>query len=142
LAHAPIEKKEDGVSTLCSGRLRRIYIRFAAKYCRHTTVIIPPSPMRLQGKHQSVQLWATQVDLRLTTRNVWPDKVALVQSPGGQPKAEAIMHQHFHAVGTLVGKEVRAVGVDCEPHGINAHHASTSHNHWAHWLDAAVGQWI
>ena len=29
-----------------------------------------------------------------------------------------------------------------EPHGINADHASTSRNHWAHWFDAAIGQWI
>jgi hypothetical protein len=57
-------------------------------------------------------LWTIQVDLRLT-RKVWPDKVALVQSPCGQPETDAIMHKHFHAVGSLVGKEVRAVGMGC-----------------------------
>ena len=29
-----------------------------------------------------------------------------------------------------------------QPHGINADHTSTSRNHWAHWFDAAIGQWI
>src|SRR5674476_616524 len=107
-----------------------------------------------QTQHQRVELWATQRDLRLTSR-VWPDKVALVQSPGGQPEADAIVHQHFHAVGPCVGKQVGCVGMGSaedfdyacqarvnarahvqgfcgEPHGINADHASTSRSHWAH----------
>ena len=111
-----------------------------------------------QTQHQRIQLWTTQRYLRLNGR-VWPGKVALVQSPGGQPETNSIMHQHLHAVGPLVGKQVGGVGVGCaedgdyacqagvnaashvqglcgEPHSINANHANTSRSHRAHWPDA------
>ena len=42
-----------------------------------------------------------------------PDEVALMQSPGCQSDANAVMHQHFHAVGAAVGKEVRRVRMGC-----------------------------
>jgi len=41
----------------------------------------------------------------------WPDKVAKMQSPGGQPESNAVMHQHLHAVGASIGKEVGGVRV-------------------------------
>src|SRR5665647_180889 len=88
-----------------------------------------------------------------------------MQSSGGQPESNSIMHQHFHAVGASIGKEVSGVRVGTtedldnacqgrvdasahvqgfcgEPHGINVNHASTSRSHCAHWLDALMGQWI
>ena len=75
-----------------------------------------------QPQHQCVELWASQTDLRLPHR-VGPGKVSLVQPPGGQPKANAIVHQHLHAVGTLVGKEVGAVGMGCAEDGDDARQA-------------------
>src|SRR5665647_2526177 len=88
-----------------------------------------------------------------------------MQSSGGQPESNSIMHQHFHAVGASIGKEVSGVRVGTtedldharqgrvnasahvqgfcgEPHSINTDHASTSRTHCAHWLDALRGQWI
>ena len=69
-----------------------------------------------QTQHKRIQLWASQRHLRLSGR-VGPDKVSLVQPPGGQPETNAIVHQHLHAVGTLVGKEVGCVGVGCAEDG-------------------------
>ena len=38
-----------------------------------------------------------------------PDEVALVQPARAQPQAEAIVHEHLHAVGAPVGKEIGMV---------------------------------
>jgi hypothetical protein len=36
-------------------------------------------------------------------------KLALVQSPRGQPDTHAVVHQHFHAVGAAIGEQISAV---------------------------------
>lgn len=36
-------------------------------------------------------------------------KLALVQSPRGQPDPYTVMHQHFHAVGAAVGEQISTV---------------------------------
>ena len=38
-----------------------------------------------------------------------PDEVALVQPARAQPQAEAVVHEHLHAVGAPVGKEIGVV---------------------------------
>ena len=92
-----------------------------------------------------------------------PDKVALVQSSGGQPDANAVMHQHLHAVGAPVGKEVGGVRVGapedlddsgqggvgagahvqgnrCQPYGVNTDHANHSRSHCAQEAPPCKGQ--
>jgi len=62
-----------------------------------------------QSQHQSIELGATQTQLCSSTIQ-GPDEFALVQSPGCQPDAQAVMHQHFEAIGTPVGKQVAVCG--------------------------------
>ena len=38
-----------------------------------------------------------------------PDEMALVQPARAQPQAEAVVHEHLHAVGAAVGKEIGMV---------------------------------
>ena len=40
-----------------------------------------------------------------------PGKLALVQSPGCQPNAKAVMHQYLDAVASLVGKQIGVMGL-------------------------------
>ena len=56
-------------------------------------------------KHKSVELRSAQRQRR--ARVLGPDEPAAVQAPCRQPDADAIVHQHLHAVGAAVREEVR-----------------------------------
>lgn len=47
----------------------------------------------------------------------WPDELALVQAPSGQPDADAVVHQDLHAVGALVGEQVGVVEIGAAEDG-------------------------
>ena len=57
-----------------------------------------------QAQHQGVKLHT--FELAITSVPGGPDELALVQSPGCQPDADSVMHQHFDSVASLIGKEV------------------------------------
>ena len=121
LAHSPIDSKTIATQHCCIS----VDGLFCVEFCAGSKLILDANFVSHdaddatlsntapgQTQHQRVELWATQRELRLTIR-VWPDKVALVQPPGGQPEADAIVHQHLHAVGASIGKEVGVVRVGC-----------------------------
>jgi hypothetical protein len=68
-----------------------------------------------QAQHQGVELGGLQLPLGLPRRR--PDELALVQAPSGQPDADAVVHQHFDAVGTFVGEQIGMVGMGTTEHG-------------------------
>lgn len=53
-------------------------------------------------------LFGVEFDVR-PTMDAGPMKLTLVQPARRQPDTDAVVHQHFHAVGPAVGKEVSAV---------------------------------
>src|SRR5947208_17143281 len=57
-----------------------------------------------QAQHQCVELATAERHGRSTF--LGPDELAAVQAPRGQPHADAVVHEHLHAVGSAVGKEV------------------------------------
>lgn len=61
-----------------------------------------------QSDYQRLELLGIQLQLR-NLPVARPDKAPLVQATRGQPDAEAVMHQHFNAVGPLVGEQTSAV---------------------------------
>jgi hypothetical protein len=114
-----------------------------------------------QAQHQRVELRARQ--WQRARPILGPGELADVQAPGGQPHADAVMHQHLHAVGSLVRKEVGMVRVglaedldharqcglgahthvqrlDCQPQGVHADHCSNSRSQAAQPLAAEAGQ--
>ena len=60
-----------------------------------------------QAEHERVELRAGQRQRRASVAR--PDELAGVQAPRGQPHADAVMHEHLHAVGAAVGEQVRVV---------------------------------
>ena len=115
-----------------------------------------------QSQHQGIELRSAQIDPVGGTPSR-PDKVALVQSSGGQPDADAVVHQHLHAGGASVGKEIGGVrmsatedlddsgqcsvsagahvqGNRCKPYGINPDHANHSRSHCAQEAPPCNGQ--
>ena len=62
-----------------------------------------------QTQHQVVELRMAQT-LRATSLGR-PYEPAGVQSSRRQPHADAVVHEHLHTVGALIGKEVGVVGV-------------------------------
>jgi hypothetical protein len=114
-----------------------------------------------QSQHQGVELRSAQAALVCGTSSR-PNEVALMQSSGGQPDANSVMHQYFHAVGASVGKEIGGVGVSCakdldnsgqggvgscphihwhgcKPHRINSDHANHSRSQAAQALLSCSG---
>jgi hypothetical protein len=76
-----------------------------------TTVMMPASPMRCQGRPStSASSWADS-SCHCALRRCRPDELALVQAASGQPDADAVVHQHLHAVGAFVGEQVGVMGV-------------------------------
>src|SRR5210317_2231264 len=61
-----------------------------------------------QAHYQGLELLAIQCDSVALAQGA-PHELALVQSACGQPKAIAVMYQHLHPIGALVGKNVGAV---------------------------------
>ena len=68
-----------------------------------------------QPQYQSLKLLGVEFDFRAVP-DAWPMKLALVQSPRGQPDTHAVMHQNFHAVGAAIGEEIGAVRLRCTEH--------------------------
>ena len=56
-----------------------------------------------QAQHQRLEL--RKLQLRLLIARCRPDELALVQTASGQPDADAVVHQHPHAVGALVANK-------------------------------------
>ena len=75
-------------------------------------------------------------------RTLWGElDAALRVEPGSGKTPLQDFLQSRHPVWNLVGRvHLLPMNLGGEPHGINAYHASTSRNHWAHWLDAGIGQ--
>lgn len=71
-----------------------------------------------QTQHQGIELCARQC--RRVGALARPGESALVQSACCQPHADAVMHQHLHASGSLVRIQVRMVRARCAEH---LHHA-------------------
>ena len=92
-----------------------------------------------------------------------PDEAALIESPCGQPDADAIVHQHLHAIGSPVGKQIGMVRMGCsedfddpgqrgigtcshvqwfdsQPGSIDSDHLSQSRNHCAQAEAPSSGQ--
>ena len=68
-----------------------------------------------QAEHEGVQLTGTEFQARANT--AVPLKAATMQATRRQPQADAVMHEHLHAVGALVGEAVgmmRAGGTEDE----------------------------
>ena len=60
-----------------------------------------------QAQHQGIELRTGQ--RQRARRVLGPDELAAVQAPRGQPHADAVMHEHLHAVGAAVGEQVGMV---------------------------------
>lgn len=114
-----------------------------------------------QSQHQSMELRSAQAAPVCSTSNR-PNEVALVQSSGGKPDTNSVMHQYFHAVGAPVGKQVGGVRVggakdlddsgqggvgacphvhwhSCQPHRINSDHANHSRSQAAQASLSCIG---
>ena len=57
-----------------------------------------------QAEHEGIQLTGTE--FQAGTNTAVPLKAATMQATRRQPQADAVMHEHLHAVGALVGKAV------------------------------------
>ena len=116
-----------------------------------------------QPQHQGLQL--LQADLLVPAQccRGRPDKLAFVESPGRQPDANAVMHEHLHSIGPAVGKQVGVVRVrrteyldhsaqrrirarphvqwlHCQPGAVDANHLRTDADQQANSLAADMGQ--
>ena len=60
-----------------------------------------------QAQHEGVKLRARQPQGGAGIFG--PDELALVQPPGGQPHANAVVHEHLHSIGPAVGEQVGVV---------------------------------
>jgi hypothetical protein len=92
----------------------------------------------------------------------WPDKLAFVEPSGCQPDANSVMHEHLHAIGPAVGKQVGVVGVRraehldhsaksrirarthvqwlyCQPDAVDSNHLRTQADQQANSLAADMG---
>ena len=115
-----------------------------------------------QTQHQGMQLLRAELVLPVDARR-WPDKLAFVESPGRQPDADAVVHQHLHAIGPAVGKQIGVVGMrrteyldysaqcricacphvqwlHCQPGEVDANHLRTAADQQAKSLAADMGQ--
>ena len=72
-------------------------------------VITPASPMRCQGRPSTRASSCARVSVSVRAGIRGPDELAAVQPPRGQPHADAVVHQHLHAVGAPVGEQVGVV---------------------------------
>ncbi len=84
-----------------------------------------------QAKHERVELLACERQ-RVSTV-VWPSELARVQSPGCQPDADTVVHQHLHPVCPAVGEEicmVRARGAEDVDHPSQRRLGAGSHIEW------------
>ena len=61
-----------------------------------------------QTQHQGMQLLCAELVMSVDVRRR-PDKLAFVKPAGRQPDAEAIVHEHLHAIGPAVGKQIGMV---------------------------------
>nr|QOJ68823.1 putative accesory protein [Pseudomonas aeruginosa] len=109
-----------------------------------------------------MQLFGTQFHLRAVPRSR-PEKFALMQSARRQPDAQPIVHQHFHAIGAAVGKQISTVrlrrtehghhprqrcvsagahvhGLSGEPDGVDTNHRNRSRRKVAQAAALSVGQ--
>lgn len=68
-----------------------------------------------QAQHQGMQLLSAELVLPVYAGR-WPHELALVESPGRQPDANAVMHKHLHSVGAAVGEQVSVVRMRCTEH--------------------------
>jgi hypothetical protein len=99
-----VEVIDDDLGRSASGTVERPgFDRLVAWLCAGEVGAVLPG----QTQHQGVELWARQ--LQRAGRISRPDELAGVQPPGGQPYADAVVHQHLHAVGAPVGEEVGVV---------------------------------
>lgn len=83
---------------------------------RQTTAMMPASPMRCHGKPSTRASSCARSSGHCSLPG-WPDELALVQAPGGQPDADAVVHQHLDAVGTLVGEQIGVMRTGRAEHG-------------------------
>ena len=129
----------------------------------YNTLMTPASPMRCHGSPSTSASNCVARERQRGAAVLGPDELALVQSPRGQPDADAVVHEHLHAVGAAVGEQVgvvRAGGaedvdharqrrlgagahvqrLDRQPHRVDADHCSNSRIQAAQSLAAAIGQ--
>ena len=105
--------------------------------------------MRCHGRPSTSASSCARVRVSVSAPSLRPDELALVQPPRGQPHADAVVHEHLHAVGSPVGEQVRVVRargaedvdharqrrfgagahvqrLDGQPHRVDADHRSSS----------------
>ena len=114
-----------------------------------------------QAHHQGIELRTAQT--KCGRGIVGPDELALVQPPGRQPDADAVVHEDLHAVGAAVGKQIgvmrpsgaedahdsrqRGFGARAhvqrfygQPDGFDLDHRSSSRSQPPHSLASPAGQ--
>lgn len=69
---------------------------------------VRPKPLPGTTDHQCLELLRTQLHL-VTMPIARPGKLPLVQAACRQPNAQPVVHQHFHAIASTVGKEISTV---------------------------------
>lgn len=84
---------------------RKLMIRFTLQDADHTGFA---DALPGQALYQRLQLFVTERMLRRSPR-LAPVELAAVQTPGTQPDAQAVVDQHLHPVGALVGKQIRTM---------------------------------
>src|SRR5574337_359931 len=100
-----------------------------------------------QAKHEGIELRMGQAQRPAAVPG--PNEPAAIEASGRKPHADAVVHEHLHAVGAAVGKQVRVVRagrtehvddtregglgagphiqrLNGQPHGIQADHRSSS----------------
>ncbi len=134
---------------------------YAHSYYRDDAVIAQALPGKTQ--HQGLQLFHAELLVTVQCCRCWPDKLAFVESSCRQPDTNAVVHEHLHAIGTAVGKQVGVVGVrraehlnhsakrrvrarthiqwlHCQPSAVDTNHLRTDADQQANSLAADMGQ--
>jgi hypothetical protein len=84
---------------------------------RQTIRLTLSGPTRCHGSPStSRELFVRErVLLRLATDR-WPAELTSIQAPGGQPDAETVVNQNFHAVSSAIGEQVSVVRMRSAEH--------------------------
>lgn len=86
-----------------------------------------------QAQHEGIELGMREC--QRATDILGPDELAAIQTPRGQPHADAVMHEHRHAVGTTVGEQVGMVWSGGTEHGDHTRQRRFGAAADVQWLD-------
>jgi hypothetical protein len=96
------------VDFIKADRLRQQAQTLITAFLKYRDCTANANTLPRKPKYQGLKLLAIKFQLA-TLSNAWPLELPLVQPACRQPNTNPIMHQHFHAIGPTIGKQISAV---------------------------------